>query len=77
MNSKKYAFISDLGEKKTKVLRAFARIILIYTKSGYLGEHLSPMLGGLIGSIKYIIPIGTFLISINFRHLFQFQCLLI
>ena len=38
--------------------------ILIYTKSGYIGEHLSPMLGGIMGVIKYIIPIGTFLIAI-------------
>lgn len=39
--------------------------VLIYTQSGYLGQNLSPMLGGLIGSIKYIIPIGTFLIAIH------------
>ena len=38
--------------------------ILIYTKSGYIGEHLSPILGGIMGSIKYIIPVGTFLIAI-------------
>ena len=38
--------------------------ILIYTQSGYIGEHLSPILGGIMGSIKYIIPIGTFLIAI-------------
>ena len=28
--------------------------VLIYTKSGYIGEHLSPMLGGIMGFIKYI-----------------------
>lgn len=38
--------------------------ILIYTKSGYIGENLSPILGGIMGVIKYIIPIGTFLIAI-------------
>ena len=38
--------------------------ILIYTKSGYIGEYLSPILGGIMGAIKYIIPIGTFLIAI-------------
>lgn len=38
--------------------------ILIYIKSGYIGEHLSPILGGIMGSIKYIIPIGTFVIAI-------------
>ena len=38
--------------------------ISIYTKSGYIGEHLSPILGGIMGAIKFIIPIGTFLIAI-------------
>lgn len=38
--------------------------ILIYTKSGFLGEHLSPALGGIMGLIKYIIPIGCFIIAI-------------
>lgn len=38
--------------------------VLIYTKSGYIGEHLSPILGGIMGCIKYIIPIGTFIIAI-------------
>jgi len=38
--------------------------VLIYTKSGYIGEHLSPILGGVMGGIKYIIPIGTFIIAI-------------
>ena len=39
--------------------------ILIYVKSGYIGENLSPMLGGVIGWIKYIIPVGIFLVAIN------------
>ena len=39
-------------------------MILIYTKSGYIGENLSPLLGGIMGFIKYVIPIGTFLIAI-------------
>ncbi len=38
--------------------------VLIYTKSGFLGETLSPVLGGIMGFIKYIIPVGTFLIGI-------------
>ena len=38
--------------------------ILIYTKAGYIGEVLSPMLGGIMGWIKYILPVGTFLIAI-------------
>ncbi len=39
--------------------------ILIYVQSGYIGEYLSPILGGVVGWIKYIIPIGIFSIAIN------------
>ena len=42
--------------------------VLIYTKSGFLGEHLSPALGGIMGFIKYIIPIGTFTIAIYLAY---------
>ena len=38
--------------------------VLIYTKSGFLGEYLSPALGGIMGFIKYIIPVGIFVIGI-------------
>ena len=40
-------------------------VILIYSNSGYLGQTLSPILGGLIGWIKYVLPIGTFLVAIS------------
>ena len=39
--------------------------ILIYIKSGYIGKTLSPWLGGIMGPIKYIVPIGTFLIGVT------------
>lgn len=39
--------------------------VLIYTSSGYIGKTLSPLLGGLMGWMKYILPIGTFAIAIN------------
>ena len=39
--------------------------VLIYGKAGYIGEHLSPILGGIIGIIKYFIPIGVFAIAIS------------
>ena len=42
--------------------------VLIYAESGYIGEHLSPMLGGLFGFIKYIIPVGTFAIGIYLAY---------
>ncbi len=46
------------------ILISVLLMVLINTSSGYIGEHLSPMLGGLIGWMKYILPIGTFLIAI-------------
>ena len=39
--------------------------VLIYTNSGYIGRTLSPLLGGIMGWMKYILPIGTFAIAIN------------
>ena len=38
--------------------------VLIYGENGAIGEMLSPMLGGVIGFIKYIIPIGTIAIAV-------------
>lgn len=40
-------------------------VVLIYTNSGYIGKILSPMLGGIMGWLKYILPIGTFSIAIS------------
>ena len=39
--------------------------VLIYGKTGYIGEHISPFLGGLIGWIKLLIPIGVFAVAIS------------
>ena len=50
------------------VLISILLMILIYTKSGSVGERLSPMLGGIMGFIKYIIPIGLLLIAIYMTH---------
>ena len=38
--------------------------ILIYGEKGAIGEILSPALGGMIGFIKYIIPIGMMFVAI-------------
>ena len=38
--------------------------VLIYTKQGIIGSNLSPALGGLFGFIKYIIPVGLFLMAL-------------
>ena len=48
----------------TLIIASILLGVLIYTNSGYIGEHLSPILGGIMGWIKYIIPIGTFAIAI-------------
>ena len=39
---------------------------LIYGKTGSIGKNLSPILGGIMGWIKFIIPIGMFTISISY-----------
>ena len=39
--------------------------VLIYGNSGIIGVKLNEILGGMMGIIKYILPIGTFLIGIK------------
>ena len=39
--------------------------VLIYGKSGYIGQTLIPVLGGLMGFIKYILPVGIFIVAIS------------
>ena len=46
------------------IILSILMAVLIYGKTGYIGEHLSPMLGGIIGWIKFLIPIGIFVIGI-------------
>ena len=46
------------------IIASILLAVLIYGKTGYLGEHLSPILGGIIGWIKYIVPIATFVMGI-------------
>ena len=48
----------------TLIIASILLTILIYTKAGYIGKTLSPILGGIMGWIKYIIPVGTFAIAI-------------
>lgn len=38
--------------------------ILIYGQTGSFGRGLSNVLGGLMGWIKYIVPVGTFIVGI-------------
>ena len=39
--------------------------VLIYTKSGVVGQKLNEVLGGVFGIMQYILPIGGFAISIK------------
>ena len=39
--------------------------VLIYTKSGVVGIKLNEILGGMMGIIKYLVPIGTFAIGVK------------
>jgi len=48
----------------TMIVISILLIVLIYGNSGWIGEHLSPALGGIMGWMKYILPIGIFAISI-------------
>ena len=50
--------------------------VLIYAESGIIGKTLGPMLGGLFGAVKYILPIGVFFLSISIackREQFLFE----
>ena len=42
--------------------------VLIYTNSGTIGEILSPFLGGIMGYVKYILPIGVFTMAIYIAY---------
>lgn len=60
--------------------------VLIYNQSGIMGQQISSILSGVMGFIKYIVPIGTFLIVIYklcnkkedaYIKLFQYALLLV
>ena len=46
------------------IILSILSAVLIYSNAGALGSTLSPVLGGLMGIIKYVIPIGIFVIGI-------------
>ena len=39
--------------------------VLIFTKSGVIGVKLNEILGGMLGVIQYVLPIGIFVIAIK------------
>lgn len=66
--TKKNETISSDIKIVSMIIISILLAVLIYTESGYIGENLSPMLGGICGLTKYIIPIGTFAIAIYLAH---------
>ena len=49
----------------TLIMLSILLFVLIYGEKGAIGEVLSPMLGGIVGFIKYLIPIGTLALAIS------------
>ena len=47
------------------IILAILLSVLIYGKAGVVGIKLNEVLGGMIGIIKYILPIGLFAIGIK------------
>ena len=39
--------------------------VLIYTSAGQIGRFVSPLFGGLVGIIKYVIPIGIIVVALS------------
>ena len=62
--------------------------VLLYTNSGVIGQKLNEVLGGLMGILRYVLPIGSFALAIKIacideqedyitRRLVQYSILLI
>ena len=49
----------------TLLMLSVLLFVLIYGEKGAIGEILSPMLGGIMGFIKYLVPIGTMAVAIS------------
>lgn len=47
------------------ILLSVLLVVLIYAESGYIGEALSGFLGGIMGWLKYLLPLGTLAIAIS------------
>jgi len=63
-NTKKTASNIDLAVVALIVISILLGV-LIYTKSGVIGVKLNEILGGMMGIIKYVLPIGIFAMAIK------------
>ena len=89
--AKKRKYTKRTKAKNNKNLYIIAMIlisillaILIYGKTGYVGTNLTPVLGGLVGFIEYLIPIICFIVAIasacdkeEFISVKLFQCIVL
>ncbi len=49
----------------TLIILSILLAVLIYTKSGVIGAKLNEILGGMIGVVQYVLPIGIFVMAIK------------
>lgn len=49
----------------TLIILSILLAVLIYGKSGVVGIKLNEILGGMMGIIKYVLPIGIFAVAIK------------
>ncbi len=49
----------------TLIVLSILLAVLIYTKSGVVGLKLNEILGGMMGIMQYVLPIGSFAIAIK------------
>ena len=62
--AKKRASNTDLAVVGLIILSVLL-CVLIYGKSGIIGIKLNEILGGMMGIIKYVLPIGIFAVAIK------------
>ena len=69
-NKKRYKKKKNIASKAdmtvvTLIILSILLAVLIYTKSGIIGVKLNEILGGMLGIVQYILPIGIFVIAIK------------
>lgn len=68
---------SETKRKKAKKLNVIVTVLIvisillgaiIFLKEGILGKSLGPILGGVLGFIKYLLPFGLFFMALYIAH---------
>ena len=47
------------------IIFSFILAVILYTNSGAVGQKLNEVFGGLIGILRYVLPVGSFIIAIK------------